>query len=501
VRPPRLSKTRNEVLKMATRGARPSQEAANAKLGLKLLGLRLDSHSSVLHKWAQRLPYGMFDGHGSVFPAPDHLIFHGLARCCFKALFKALPTDLRKVVAASLREALAQCGYKRTRVYNSKRDKVNGLQIQEWAAVLTVGSIACRRVLYPEIRGVTLVTSSVGVMLDTIDSLADFAAAAFFYPRVELDGGRTCRARYDTTRVQACAERFLVCVNEVCRRPDCDGFSSILDVPNTHRFRELLHKTVGVIDAIRDILELPLESFHQPLKRSIVRGNGRNDASRAFSRYVEQEAVSRLCLDPSVLGVRADWCATPGVRQQLQAASPLWSQESDDWVIGREELPARSIPAGAERHAADLPQISTPIHWRSSCTRGQSERLIVGDAVAVLTTGFTGGQIVDVAVGPLAYSNDAVVSFFSVCAFLKLPCGQPGAIVCPFSRRDERGTCSLNSSMFLFMRLQVGVRRALRLHGCGGEDCSTVAEGGMAHSGTNKWHVLGRQDGYPSRSG
>lgn len=26
----------------------------------------------------------MFDGHGSVFPAPDHLIFHGLARCCLK---------------------------------------------------------------------------------------------------------------------------------------------------------------------------------------------------------------------------------------------------------------------------------------------------------------------------------------------------------------------------------------------------------------------------------
>jgi len=486
---------------MANRGPRPSAAVADAKLGLKLLGLRLDSHSSVLHKWAQRLPYGMFDGHGSVFPAPDHLVFHGLARCCFKALFKALPRDLKQPVAASLRDALTQCGYKRTRVYNGSRDKVNGLQIQEWAAVFTIGPIACRRALPPMVNGRTLATSPVGAVLDTIDGLSDFAASAFFYPRVELDGGRTCRARYDTTRVERTAERFLQCVTDVCQRPDCDGFSSILDVPNTHRFRELLHKTVEVIDAIRDILELPLESFHQPLKRSIVRGNGHNDARRALSRYVEQEVVSRMSLDPSLIGVPENWCTAPGVRQQLRAASPLWSHDSDDWVIGRGLAPECSIPAGAEELASSLSHMIAPIRWRSSCSRGESERLLVCDAVAVLTTGFTGGRKVDVAVGLLAYSNGATVSFFRVCALLQLPCGQAGAIVCPFILRDAAGTVFFSSSTFLFIRMQVGVRRALCMHACSEDACSETAEGGMAHGDANVWHLLGRQDGYPSRSG
>ena len=486
---------------MANRRPRPSPAVADAKLGLKLLGLRLDSHTSVLHKWAQRLPYGMFDGHGSVFPAPDHLVFHGLARCCFKALFKALQSDLKKTVASSLLDALSQCGYKRTRVYNIKRDKVNGLQIQEWAAVLTVGPIACRRVLPPEIQGRTLETSPVGAVLSLIDALSEFAAAAFFYPRVELDGGRTCRARYDTTRVQASAERFLRCVNELCRRPDCDRFSFILDVPNTHRFRELLHKTVDVIDAVRDILELPLESFHQPLKRSIVRGNGRSDASRAMSRYIEQEVVSRLRLDPNVLGVREDWCEAPGVRQQLRTASPLWSQDSDDWVIGRDTMPAGTVPDGAEQLAASMSHMLSPINWRSSCSRGGSERVAVGDAVAILTTGFAGGRSVDVAVGLLAYNNGAVVSFFRVCAFLRLPCGQAGAIVCPFVDHDEGGSWSLSASTFLFVRMQVGVRRALCLHACEKDECCKTVDGEMDHGDTNAWHVLGRQDGYPSRSG
>jgi len=34
---------------------------------------------------------GMFDGHGSALLAPNHHIFQGLTRCCFKAFFKALP--------------------------------------------------------------------------------------------------------------------------------------------------------------------------------------------------------------------------------------------------------------------------------------------------------------------------------------------------------------------------------------------------------------------------
>lgn len=116
---------------MESRRQPRSPRAAHALLGQQQLGLRRDSDSSILHKLSQRLPAGMFDGHGSAFPAPDHLIFHGLTRCCMKALFKALPRDLKPVVEASLRDALCECRLKRTREYSARRDKVNSLQIHE----------------------------------------------------------------------------------------------------------------------------------------------------------------------------------------------------------------------------------------------------------------------------------------------------------------------------------------------------------------------------------
>lgn len=94
---------------MASRREARSPAAADALLGLQQLGLRVDSDSSVLHQQSQKLPDGMLDGHSSVFPAPYHLLFHGLARCCMKALFKALPRDLKRIVAASLSDALCHC--------------------------------------------------------------------------------------------------------------------------------------------------------------------------------------------------------------------------------------------------------------------------------------------------------------------------------------------------------------------------------------------------------
>jgi len=99
-----------------------------------MLGLRLDSESSPLHTWAQRFPYGIFYGHGSVFPAPDHLILHVLARYTFSVLFKALPSSHRPVVAAYFREAQGAAGYKETKVYKERCGRVNKLQIHEWAA-------------------------------------------------------------------------------------------------------------------------------------------------------------------------------------------------------------------------------------------------------------------------------------------------------------------------------------------------------------------------------
>jgi len=469
---------------------------------LRLLGLRLDSESSPLHTWAQRLPYGTFYGHGSVFPAPDHLIFHVLARYTFSVLFKALPSSHRPVVAANFREAQGAAGYKETKVYKERRGRVNKLKIHEWAAKLTVGPVAVCRVLPDKLDGRPLAQSAVGAGLKVLEALSEFASAAFWYSRVELDGGRACRARYLTADMEAHAEGFLLAVNKLGIRPDCDIFSGILEVPNTHRFRELLFRTIEALDLIRDNLELPLEIFHQTLKRSIASGNGRDDAGHALQRYVEQEAVSQLLLDPSVLGVPAQWCLTQGSAQQLQAATPLWCQECDDWSIGRNTVAVCDVPLGAQRLVSDVLHHPDPeiILWRKRCSRTGSERAVIGDDVAVLTSSAGVSPLVDSAVGRAAYSNGAHVSFFRVCAFLKHPCGQDAAVVHPFPAIGSGGTRSLLMSKFLFLRMQVGTRRALSLQVCDAL-YGMSPTGGLLHSDRTEWRLLGRRYGFPSSSG
>lgn len=121
---------------MAGRSQASSPAATIALVGLKQLGLRVDSDSSVLHELSQRLSQGMIDGHGSVFPDPDHLIFHVLAICCLMELFKAPPEAYKPLVAAFFWEALYHCRLRRTRVYNARRDEVQGIQNHEWVAVL-----------------------------------------------------------------------------------------------------------------------------------------------------------------------------------------------------------------------------------------------------------------------------------------------------------------------------------------------------------------------------
>lgn len=198
---------------MPPRRALHSPAVTNALIGLQLLGLRIDSDASVLHDWSTRLPYGMFDGHGSVLPAPDHVILHGLERCSLKTLFRALPKTQSSVVAASLSDALAACGLRRTRVYDSTRDKVKRLMISEWAAALAVASVACRRSHPAEWCGRPLSVSPVGAVLDVVDSLSAFASAAYFYPRVELDSGRIRRQRYKHGGLSLLSERFLMAVS------------------------------------------------------------------------------------------------------------------------------------------------------------------------------------------------------------------------------------------------------------------------------------------------
>lgn len=116
-------------------------------------------------------------------------------------------------VAASLQDALFQCRLRRMHVYNARRDKVNSLQIHEWAAVLAIAPTASRRGLPATIGGRPLSLSPVGAVLTVVDALSTFASAAYFYPRVELDGGRACRRRL-SLRLVGCNKKATLTRNK-----------------------------------------------------------------------------------------------------------------------------------------------------------------------------------------------------------------------------------------------------------------------------------------------
>lgn len=62
----------------------------------------------------------------------------------------------------------------------------------------------------------------------------------------------------------------------------CDSFSGTMEVSNTHRFHELIRKTITALGHLRDSLELAPDGFVQQLKRSIARGNEHNDTLQAM---------------------------------------------------------------------------------------------------------------------------------------------------------------------------------------------------------------------------
>jgi len=53
----------------------------------------------------------------------------------------------------------------------------------------------------------------------------------------------------------------------------------------------------------RHLQELLFENAHQPLKRAVVTGSGRDDAGRAVTRFLQGELASRMALDPEYFGL------------------------------------------------------------------------------------------------------------------------------------------------------------------------------------------------------
>jgi len=90
-----------------------------------------DSHRSVMHLWARCLPRGMFYGHQSVMPSPDHLTFHGLTKRLIAGVFDLLSKKQRRRVGLSLRDALARSHLPSTTIYKEKSDAIVSVSISE----------------------------------------------------------------------------------------------------------------------------------------------------------------------------------------------------------------------------------------------------------------------------------------------------------------------------------------------------------------------------------
>lgn len=470
--------------------------------GLRQLGMRSTSGRSVLHLWARQLPSGMFDGHRSAMVAPDHLLFHGLTKRLVTGTFRLLTCRQRQRVGVSLREALAQSHFPTTSIYNAKRDKVSAVGISEWAATLTVFGFVLRRTLRSATRGQGDVAAGTKTPLrramEVIDAFTALVNAAYFFPRAVLDGVAACRARLSPPELQQLAERFLSLVQDACLRTDFKAFGMWLDVPNLHRLRELVDHVIPALLHVRHAQELLFENAHQPLKRAVLSGNGRGDASRALKRYLQAELSARLLLHPRFFGVPDEWVGHAGVHACLTRARPLWSRESGAWKCSGAILDVSTIPGDAQRLAVSRLSSHAVVKWRSRATRGDDSRVRVGDCVSVLVSAVPGLEAVNVAMGDEAARLDTKTAFFRVVVFFYTGAGTDAAIVQPFVVEDDGAHVCVVVDRYMYLPM-IGVRRALLLHKC---RCRCVTGSvAVTHTASNRWVIFGRDAGYPSRGG
>jgi len=445
--------------------------------------LRVDSASSVFHEWSEAFPDGVFDGHRSVFPAPDHLFYMGLTRCVVEAVYGMLSDDQRLLAEVSVRDALSKARLQRTRVLNIDKGTVyKGIKISEWAAVLAVGPFSFRRVL-----PVGSTSAALDVVLDVLSKLQAIVHAIYYFPRVDLDGADACRVRPSHAELLDVGDAFIAAVVAACLRPDCVFFANIIDVPNLHRMREVLNLSIPALLHVRHSLELAFESAHQFIKRAMRRGNGRDDARRAMVRVVEAELVSRLRLDPAHFGIDKAWTTHAGVREAFKSAYPLWSVDSAAWQLSGPNVVAAN---GFERAEAVAKRFAgaASIRWRARATRGDDSWVTAGDAVRVLVTSHASTSREFVDASKTLREPDTKVAYFRVVALCSSAPGLVAAIVNPYGDADARGMRSVMASYFQYLLMAPAVRRALVVHDC--DSCQPNESRRMMHSASNRWRVL-----------
>jgi len=342
--------------------------------GLFGLGLRLDSDQSVFHELSARLPSGMFDGHSSVLPSPDHLLFMDLSKLLLQAIVTLLTPDLRPTLRDSLRESLAHTGLPCTKVYNaSSKTYVNSLGISECAAVCIIGLDARRRatpdaLLTEPVTG----TSPLGVAVDLLKDCYDVVRLAYLYPRAELDGEAACMERDGAAvELRRRAAVLLRSIRAACARPDCATLAAIFDARSIHRMSQAAWHAVQLLGSIRDAFELLFESMHQPLKHSIRSGNGHDDMRSAMTKMMGNEIVSRLAMEPSKFSLPRYWLQHASLRKLRDFSVPLPSSLVDSkWTAGHYRQPEADVPIAAKLLVAGRVAETGHVSWPRHTVRG-----------------------------------------------------------------------------------------------------------------------------------
>ena len=475
----------------------------NLNEGLRRLGLNADTDDSVFFSWSRAFGSSNFDAFRSIVPAPDHVFMLGITRRLIKALFSVLSKDQRVVVSTSMRDALALSGLRRTRLYNFNSKDVHSLLIYEWAAVLTISIVAIKRSipLSSPTPAAVARPPPLMVLLGILEKFHLLMCKTYFSPRVDLDGGDACRAAMTVEELQRLASEFLSSVDAACRRVEYSGFTSMLDVPNLHRVREIYFFSLPWFLHVKHTRELHFEAAHQPLKKAALSGNGHDDARRAMYRMGDEETLSRLVLAPTKFRVPSEWMRHAEIRKAVSEALPLWSKGAGGWVMGGNRLAADEVPAQAVALAKHLFANDFDPAWRTAATRSDADpaRGPLGDCLGVLCAGLHHAQrLIPVAVGDAARTHGSKVEFFRIRALFLSARGQPMAVLNPF-RAIGAGVYVVEESRFLAVVFGSGVRRALAVHACQLQ-CPVTDSEQIEHTDENRWHVIARSDLYPAIS-
>ena len=434
-------------------------------------------------------------------PAPYHVFMLGITRRLIKALFSVLSKDQRVVVSTSMRDALALSGLRRTRPYNFNSKDVHSFLIYEWAAVLTTSIVAIKRSIpfsSPTPAAVAR-PPPLMVLLGILEKFHLLMCKTYFSPRVDLDGGDACQAAMTVEDLQRLTSEFLSSVDAACRRVECSGFTSMLDVPNLHRVREIYFFSLPWFLHVKHTRELHFEAAHQPLKKAALSGNGHDDARRAMYRMGDEETLSRLVLAPTKFRVPSEWMRHAEIRKAVSEALPLWSKGAGGWVMGGNRLAADEVPAQAVALAKHLCANDFDPAWRTAATRSDAHPARLGDCLGVLCAGLHHAQrLIPVAVGDAARTHGSKVEFFRIRALFLSARGQPMAVLNPF-RAIGAGVYVVEESRFLAVVFGSGVRRALAVHACQLQ-CPVTDSEQIEHTDENRWHVIARSDLYPAIS-